>query len=316
MHQHDAPILLFATPRYRPLAAAMLELGVLDEGTLDVRTFPDGEWYQRLVTPVAGRRVALLGGTIDDAAAMRLYDLACAAAEGGALALSLVVPYYGYSTMERATKPGEVVTAKSRARLLSSVPLAHHGNEVLLLDLHTAGLPHYFEGPITPVHLSARAVVLRAAQRLTADNRFVLGSVDTGRAKQVESLALELGAGVAFVFKRRVDGDTTRVAAVSAAVDGQTVLIYDDMIRTGGSLLGAARAYRDAGARRIAAIATHGVLPGDALARLRASKLFDEVVVTDSHPRARELEAEHRGFLTVESIAPLLHGALVRRERR
>jgi ribose-phosphate pyrophosphokinase len=80
------------------------------------------------------------------------------------------------------------------------------------------------------------------------------------------------------------------------------VVIYDDMIRTGGSLIGAARAYRDAGATAIDAIATHGVFPGDALAKLRASGLFGRIVTTDSHPRAVGLAGD---FLVVDSTADL-----------
>jgi ribose-phosphate pyrophosphokinase len=80
-------------------------------------------------------------------------------------------------------------------------------------------------------------------------------------------------------------------------------VIYDDMIRTGGSLIGAARAYQDAGAASIDAIATHGILPGDALAKLQATGLFGRIVVSDSHPRARELRGD---FLEVDGIADVL----------
>ena len=84
-------------------------------------------------------------------------------------------------------------------------------------------------------------------------------------------------------------------------------MLYDDMVRTGASLLAAAEAYRDAGASRITALATHGVLPGDALGRLERSGLFDRLIVTDTHPRARELAG---GFLEVRSVVPLLASAL------
>ncbi|MEO1088286.1 MAG: ribose-phosphate diphosphokinase [Acidobacteriota bacterium] len=196
--------------------------------------------------------------------------------------------------------------------MLSSVPLAHHGNEALLLELHTPGLVHYFEGALTALHLSARRLVLRVARRLAGDEPVVLGSVDTGRAKQVESLASELGAAVAFVFKRRLDGETTRVAAVAGEVAGKTVLIYDDMIRTGGSLIGAAKAYKEAGAERLYAIAIHGVMPGDAAERLRDSGLFERVVVTDSHPHTQRVQERMPEFLDVESVAPLLRRAVLR----
>ena len=102
------------------------------------------------------------------------------------------------------------------------------------------------------------------------------------------------------------------VTAVSAQVSGRKVVIYDDMIRTGGSLSGAARAYRDAGAIEIAAIATHGLFPGDAFTRLRDGGLFSAIVVTDSHPRVREIEPLG---LQVETIAPLLVEQLHRLEQ-
>lgn len=300
---------LFSTESYRPLADKILQLGGIEPGRLEQRNFPDGERYLRLLTPVAGRQVVLLGGTVDDVDTLTLYDLACSIAKYGARRLTLVLPYFGYSTMERAEKPGEVVTAKSRARLLSSIPASHHGNEVFLLDLHTAGLPHYFEGPVTPVHLSARAIVLEEARRSAAGRPFVMACTDAGRAKWVESLANDLGTDAAFVMKRRLDGSTTEISGISASVDNRHVVIYDDMIRTGGSLIDAAAAYRKAGAAGISAITTHGILPGDALDRLRSSGLFSEIVCTDSHPRARATDDR---FLRVRSVAPILHDALIR----
>jgi len=110
--------------------------------------------------------------------------------------------------MERAVKPGEVVTAKTRARLFSAVPLAAAGNRVFLVDLHAEGIPHYFEGGIRPVHVYAKPVVVDLARRLGGDD-IVLACTDAGRAKWVESLANEMGVPASFVFKRRLDGTLT-----------------------------------------------------------------------------------------------------------
>lgn len=305
------PCLLFSTPSYQPLALRIASLGGVELGEVETHLFPDGERYLRLHSSVPGRRVVLLGGTVSDAETLFAYDLAYGITKDGARSLTLIIPYFGYSTMERQELPGEVVTAKSRARLLSSIPAAHHGNWVMLLDLHTGGLPHYFEGAMTPVHLSARQLVLEEALRLADGEPFVMACTDAGRAKWVESLANDLGTDAAFVLKRRIDGNRTEVSAIQAAVEGRVVVIYDDMVRTGGSMVEAARAYRRAGAIRIAAITTHGLFPGDALERLRESGLFTEVVCTDSHPRADALaDALDDDFLRVRSIAPLLHEAL------
>jgi ribose-phosphate pyrophosphokinase len=172
----------------------------------------------------------------------------------------------------------------------------------VLLDLHTEGLQFYFEDGVHTTHLHATELIKEAALEAGGGD-FVMACTDAGRAKRVESLANELGVPASFVIKRRLSGDRTEVAAVSAHVKDRKVVVYDDMIRTGGSLMGAARAYLDAGASEVTAIATHGLFPGDALDRIRQSGLFTKVVCTDSHPNAVALEDD---FLEVRSVAPLL----------
>ena len=279
----------------------------LPMGTIARDRFPDGEHYLRVVDEVNDRDVALVGGTCDHDATLEIYDLACALVERGASTLTLIVPYFGYSTMERAVKHGEAVMAKNRARILSSIPRAKLGNQIVLLDLHSEGIPHYFEGTIRPFHAYAKPVIVQLARDLAGD-RFILGSTDAGRAKWVESLANDLGVPAAFVFKRRISGMKTEVTAVSTSLSGETVVIYDDMIRTGSSLLNAARAYREAGAGKLIAIATHAVFPEGALERIQDSGLFAAIGVTNSHRNARGLEA--RG-VEVRSVAHLFIPYLV-----
>jgi ribose-phosphate pyrophosphokinase len=298
--------LVFSTQRYAFLRDDVARIGGFEVGSIEVATFPDGERYQRVGTPVSGRDVVLIGGTVSDADTLELFDLACSIVKYGARSLALLIPYFGYSTMERAVKAGEVVTAKTRARLLSAIPLAAAGNRVFLVDLHAEGIPHYFEGGIRPVHVYAKPVIVELARRLGGED-IVLACTDAGRAKWVESLANEMGVPASFVFKRRLDGSHTEVTAMSAAVSGKSVVIYDDMIRTGGSLIAAARAYKAAGASKLTAIATHGVFPGDALERLRETGLFAAIACTDTHPRARELAGSS---LHVAPIAGVLARAL------
>jgi ribose-phosphate pyrophosphokinase len=298
--QATEPSLVFALPEYRGMQQTLCAAGH-EAGALEVEYFPDGERYMRIATPVDGREVVLVGGTTCDAATLMLFDLGCALVRYGARRLTLVLPYYGYATMERAVRPGEVVTAKTRAALLSAIPMASYGNRILLLDLHAEGIPHYFEGGLTAFHVYAKPVLRRAITRLGGDD-FVLACTDAGRAKWVESLANDVGVTAAFVFKRRHDGSRTEVTALDAQVQGKRVIIYDDMIRTGGSLIGAARAYLRAGAASLAAVTTHGLFPGDALRRVRDAGVFDAIVCTDSHPRALELAGEG---LVVEPVADL-----------
>jgi ribose-phosphate pyrophosphokinase len=294
-----API-VFATQEYDYLGHAVAALTGWEVGVVARKTFPDGEHYLRIETDPTDRDVVLVGGTTSDRTTLELYDLACGLVTGGAYRLRMMMPFFGYSTMERSVRPGEIVTAKTRARLLSSIPMASAGTQVFLLDLHVASIAYYFEGGIRPIHVYGKSLVIDAARRLHCE---VLACTDAGRAKWVESLANDMDLPAAFVYKRRLDGENTHVTGVSAQVQGKRVVIYDDMIRTGGSLINAARAYRDAGAASIDAIATHGLLPGESLAKLKATGLFGRIIVTDSHPRARQLASE---FLEVDSTAALL----------
>ncbi|RYZ74018.1 MAG: ribose-phosphate pyrophosphokinase [Proteobacteria bacterium] len=302
--------LYFWTQHYQGLGAEIAGINSGDTGKIESKIFPDGERYLRVLTEVRERDVVLIGGTVDDRETLDVFDLACAISAYGAKSLKIVIPFYGYATMERAVRVGEVVTAKTRARIFSSIPIAPFGNQILLLDLHSEGIPHYFEGPVKTRHLYAKEVILREAKLLGGSN-FVLGSVDAGRAKWVESLANDLGVEAGFVYKRRAQNGEVSLAGVNVSVDGRDVVIYDDMIRSGGSLIQAAQAYKDQGAKKISALTTHGVFTDGAIEKLKKSGLFEKIVSTNSHPNAVRInESAATPFLKVVSVAEVFASAL------
>ncbi len=175
------PLIVFSTEDYSYLRTALCNYDTCEAGELEVRTFPDGERYLRILTECIDRDVVVLGGTISDADTLTLYDLACATVGQGARSMTLIVPFFGYQTMERRVKRGEVVVAKTRARLFSAIPPAGLGNRVVLVDLHSEGITHYFSGEVRPVHVHARRLILDEIRRLGGDD-FVLGATDAGRA--------------------------------------------------------------------------------------------------------------------------------------
>lgn len=299
----STPSLLLTIPSHEPLAARLRAASsIFEAGAVTREEFPDGERYQRLDCDVRDRDVVLLAGTTSDADTLMAYDLAHGIVRQGAARLTWVCPYFGYQTMERATKAGEVVVAKTRARLMSAVPTAPLGNQVLLVDLHAAGLEHYFGDEVRAFQLYAKSLALEAARELGGEG-LVLAAPDAGRAPWVQSLAADLGVDSAFAIKRRVSGSKTKVTSVDANVEGRTVVIYDDMVRTGSTLLEAARAFRARGARAVFAVVTHLVLPGDSLEKLKKEGALDGIAGTDTHPRARLFEGD---FVKVRSIAPLI----------
>ena len=268
--------LVFSTEEYNYLRIRLLEISSnnIEDGLIEINHFPDGERYIRLISSVADRDVVLIGGTISNDDTLEVFDLASAIVKYGAQSITIMIPYFGYSTMERAIKVGEVVTAKNRAVLLSAIPKSKYGNKVVLFDLHSEGIPHYFENDLQPIHLYCKEIVMEAAKELSNGNEFVL--------------AIE-----------------TVVTSVSADVKGKHVIIYDDMIRTGGSLINAAKAYKSFGAKRISVITTHGIFVGNVIEKLIETGIIDKVICTDTHPNSLHVD-DNKGFVVVKSVAKMM----------
>lgn len=303
----DAQRLVFSTTDYQYMQAAVCRARGFKAGELEREIFPDGERGLRILSKMQGRDAVVIGGTNSDAGTLELFDLCCGLVTQGVDTLSIVIPYFGYSTQERAVQRGEVVTAKARAILLSAVPRARRTNEVILLDLHTPGISHYFEGYTHSVHLTASELVLDVVQRIAKKHGdAVVACTDAGRAKWVQQLANEAGLTAAFVYKSRKGGSNTAVTGVNADVRGKHVIVYDDMVRTGGSLIQAGHAYKEAGATEITAIATHAVLPGDSLKRIEASGYFSALYCTDSLPQTVQLAAASPKFFKVLPVAGVI----------
>lgn len=253
---------------------------------LQRKHFPDGETYLRFSESVSGRHVVVVGSTQSECDLVEMLAIAWQAVRDGASTLSFAIPYFGYSTMERAVMDGEIVRAKTNAVLFSTIPHPPGGKHIYLLDLHSEGIPHYFEGGANVVHLYAKGPLLAIIKNLIGTSNVVVGSADTGRAKWVESYAHDLGAEVAIITKRRLDDRHTKVLTIGGTdVRGRIVLLYDDMIRSGTSIINAIRAYQDAGAARLIVAATHLVLQ-----TIEGWKVLDRIldagvsdlVVTDS----------------------------------
>jgi ribose-phosphate pyrophosphokinase len=301
--------LLFTTATYAYMLPHLLAAKDFEVGDIERRHFPDGERYLRLAADSLGRDVVLLGGTPTDLDALEVYDLGYAISRAGAHSLALLMPYFGYATMERAVRSGEVVTAKTRARLISAIPPCDGGMRVFLFDLHTDGTEFYFDDSHITHHLYGAPLITSAVRRLMGDRPFVLGATDAGRAKWVQSLAAGLGVEPAFVYKRRDADGSVGVTGINADVRGREVVVYDDMIRTGSSLLQAGRAYLAAGATAVHAVASHLILPPGSLDKIRAAGVFESILGTDSHPGSQQL-AGVPGAVT--SVAGLLVKALDR----
>lgn len=251
---------------------------------VETNTFPDGEHYWRIENPtqIQGKPAVYICGTINDDAIFDAYNMCCTLVREGCSELHLVIPYFGYSTMERAVKDGEAVTAKNIARLFSSIPTSAQGNRIYMIDLHSLGTQYYFEGNMHPVHLTSWSVIKNIISDLGQNS--VLASTDMGRAKWIEKMGNELHMNTAYIMKKRISGSQTEIVALNAEVKGKDVIIFDDMIRSGSSIIKAAEAYKSSGAKNIHVICVHGIFVNDAIKRFKDSGIIKSISCTNTHP--------------------------------
>ncbi len=284
------------------LSKSFQNIGITSE------TFPDGEhhWVLEKCSKIKGNPAVYIGGTVDDESIFELYNIASTLISKQCSSLHLVVPYFGYSTMERETIEGEVVTAKNIARMISSLPLSPEGNFIYLLDLHSFGTQYYFEKSIQPIHLSSWNILKKMIK--DCGKNVVLASADMGRAKFVEKLGDALKLQTAFIMKRRLDGKNTNVEALNADVKGKDVVIFDDMIRSGSSVIKAAQAYKQAGALNIYVVVVHGVFTPSSVQEMKKSGIIQKILVTNSHPNTLKYKSD---FIKVYNVADVINDGLI-----
>jgi ribose-phosphate pyrophosphokinase len=285
-----------------------------EELPVDRKEFGDGERYLRLEVAdrlgLIGRDVIIVGSTATDADFVEVCRLATAAAKYGARQLIFVIPFFGYSTMERAVLPGEIVTAKINARQLSQLPSGDRRNCFLMLDLHTAGLLHYFEGECLRFELYGEPVLTRAVEELNLSN-FMFGSADLSRPKWVESFAKKFGTSLAFVRKSR-SFETTQVHEVIGGVKRKNVIIYDDMTRSFHSLDDAAEAYLNEGAEAVWSILSHLAFSNEKVAEVLTASSIKRIIGTNSHPMSQLPCFLNHPKITVVDVSPLFVDAIVK----
>ncbi|MCL2459510.1 MAG: ribose-phosphate diphosphokinase [Desulfobulbus sp.] len=243
------------------------------------KRFADGEVYHAFPRDIAGCDLVIIATTEDDAAHQELIDLIAGARYWNALSVNVVIPYLGYSTMERA-KPdsGEIPKGITRTRQIFRA----RPDYVAFLDLHSESVMHAHTGEVRTRHLWTEQMAAEKIRRMGLDN-IVLVSPDYGFSKRVARLAGLLDCPHTAANKDRYDVDQTIVSQLSGAVRGRNAIICDDMIRTGGSMLQTVDRCCQAGAVSVMLMATHLVLAGDARERF-IEKGIDCIIGADTYP--------------------------------
>jgi ribose-phosphate pyrophosphokinase len=288
-------IALFSGRAHPGLAAAVAaDLGI-DLGHCILENFPDREIGVQILDSVEGRHVFLLQPTGPPAADhfLELMLMADACKREGALRVTALVPYFGYSRQDRRARPGEPVGARLMVELMES-----RIDRLVTVDLHTPAIEGFSRIPVE--HLSA-IPLLAAELRSGLSPDSVLVAPDLGAAKMARRYSQFLDLPVAYVYKTRLSGSQTQVREVVGDVKDRSPVLVDDMISTGATLVSAMDAILDRGCRpQFTLAATHGLLVSDAVQQLASFPLF-RLIVTDSVPQSnfRSLPAQVVSLKTI-----------------
>ena len=237
---------------------------------------------------------------------MELFLMMDALVRASARSITVVTPYYPYGRSDKKDQPRIPITASLVARLLE----AAGANRVLTMDLHAEQIQGFFRVPVD--HLQAAPVICRYFCDKGLDN-VVAVAPDAGSAKRTADYAKRLSIPMSILDKRRTaNDDRAEVVLVIGDVRGKTAVIFDDEISTGGSILSGVEALKRAGATRIFAAVTHGVLCPGAIERIEDSDL-EELIVTNTLPispevRTTKLKILSVGSLLAEAIARIHRG--------
>lgn len=275
-------------------------------GKITLDNFPDGETSVRIEEDVRGRDIFLVQPTCPpvNENLMELLVMIDSFKRASAARITTVLPYYGYARQDRKDVGRVPITAKLVANLITRAG----ADRVLALDLHAAQVQGFFDIPVD--HLHAAPVIndyIRSLEIPLSD--FVVLSPDEGSIKRALLHQKKLGGAIAIIDKRRQSATQTQAAnLIGASLEGKVAVIFDDMISTAGSVVNAANVARKAGARDVYACATHAVLCGSAIERLRDAPI-KQVVVTDSIPVPPNKQLPN---IKVLSVSKLLADAIKR----
>jgi ribose-phosphate pyrophosphokinase len=301
----EKQLLLFAGRAHPELAAEIADqLGIVPTPT-SAYEFANGEVYVRFEESARGSDAFVVQShtTPINKWIMEHLLMVDALKRASAKRITVVAPFYGYARQDKKHRGREPISARLMADLFKTAG----ADRLICVDLHTSQIQGFFDGPVD--HLFALPILADYVKEKLESSRVTVVAPDSGRVRMAERWADRLGGcPLAFIHKTRDPKVPNQVMAdkVVGDVDGRICLVIDDMIDTGGTIIKAADGLFAAGAEQVMVAATHGVLSGPAVDRLKNSAI-GEIIVTNTLP----IEQERRfDKLTVLSIAPLIARAI------
>jgi len=245
-------------------------------GQIEFKRFSDGEIWVKYYENIRGLDVFIIQPTLPPADnILELLIMIDAAKRASAKRITAVIPYFGYSRQDRKDQPRVSITAKLVANLITVAG----ADRVITMDLHTAQIQGFFDIPVD--HLYSSSIFSGVFRNIS--NNLVVVSPDIGGIKMARSYAKRLHCNLIVIDKRRPEPNQSEVVHIIGSVEDKDVLLVDDLVDTGGTLVSAIEALKKNGARNIYGSITHPLLSGPALERINKSAIT-KLYVTDTIP--------------------------------
>ena len=242
-----------------------------------IRKFSDGEIYVEINENIRGNSIFIVQSISSPANDNLMELLLCidALKRSSAKNITAVIPYFGYARQDRKVVPRTSISAK----LVSNLITKAGADRVVTVDLHAGQIQGFFDIPVD--NLFATPIFARHARKKIKSRKIVCVAPDVGGTERARALGKLLNVGLAIVDKRRPKPGQSQVMNVIGDVKGQTCIIVDDIIDSGGTIVNAARALKAKGAKDVFVYITHGVLSGDAVKKIKNS-VIKNLVITDT----------------------------------
>lgn len=272
-----APMKLFSCRSSRGLALKIAEELGIELGKSSVTEFSDGEFQPCYDESVRGCMVFIVQSTNPPAEnLLELLLMIDAAKRASAYKVIAVIPYYGFARQDRKDRPRVSIGSKLTADLLSAAGV----DRVITMDLHADQIQGFFNVPVD--HLYGSAIFAPYIASLKLPN-LAISAPDMGGSKRANTYARHLQTEMVLCYKLRKKPNVVEEMSIIGEVEGRNIVIIDDMVDTGNSIVLAAQMMKEKGALSIRAFATHPVLSGNAVEKINNSPI-EELVVTDSMP--------------------------------
>ena len=271
----------------------------------NIKRFADGEIYVEINENIRGNSIFVVQSTANPANDNLMELLICidALRRSSAKNITAVIPYFGYARQDRKVVPRTAISAKLVSNLITNAG----ANRILSVDLHAGQIQGFFDIPVD--NLFATPIFARHIKKNIKIDNVICVSPDIGGVERTRALSRRINVGIAIIDKRRSAPGKTEVMNVIGNIKNKTCVIVDDIIDSGGTIVNAANALKEKGAKEVYVYITHAVLSGNAVEKINKSQI-KKLITTDTIDNHKKIKAT--GKIEIISIAPMMSEAIKR----